>query len=478
MSLIAKLAGSVGAPEPAIRLLLTIIAGYPIAAIYRLVIMHQASKPIHHLFFALCGSFLCVFNYGFNTYHSLIAIWVTYLLMRLLQKSPKHLVAVNFVFHMSYLLIGYFFTESNDYDILWTMPHCVLVLRMIGFGFDVADGQKGKESLSKDQQETALVDLPSLLELTAFAYFPCAFLVGPQFPYSRYRRFVDGEFRQCKGFVQTGVKRMLVGVLYLAIRQAGSMVMPESYFLTDDYRNQSFIVRLIYLGIMGKLTLYKYISCWLLTEGALMCLGFTYAGMNDKGEADWFGCSNVKLILLETGNTMGHYVQSFNVNTNHWVAQYIYKRLKFLNNRTISYAAALGFLAVWHGFHSGYYMSFLIEYMIVSTEKQIETVYEKDVLPQYGHILNASVPFKCLKFAALKSYNIIYMGWCLTPFVFLSYSRWISVMSAVNYFGFVYMAIWFLIYKIYQFQKRSAMKSNNVLQVQDSKNSENEKKDS
>ncbi|EDW30929.1 GL12606 [Drosophila persimilis] len=116
---------------------------------------------------------------------------------------------------------------------------------------------------------------------------------------------------------------------------------------------------------------------------------------------------------------MEHYVQSFNVNTNQWVGQYIYKRLKFLNNRTISYGAALGFLAIWHGYHSGYYMAFLMEYMVVSTEKQITNFYDKVVLPRYGNFLNSSDVYKILYFATLKSYNIVYMGWCLASFVFL-----------------------------------------------------------
>lgn len=42
------------------------------------------------------------------------------------------------------------------------------------------------------------------------------------------------------------------------------------------------------------------------------------------------------------------------------------------------------------------------------------------------------------------------MGWCLTPFIFLSYDRWLEVFRAVNYFGFVYLAIWFVIYKVYK----------------------------
>ncbi|XP_037824589.1 lysophospholipid acyltransferase 5 [Lucilia sericata] len=447
IGLIAMLADKVGVGEAAIRLLFTLFAGYPIAFIYRFLIQPQSSKPVHHIFFALCGFGLCFFNYGFDTYHSLISIWITYLLVRLLHNNTQQLVAINFVFHMAYLLTGYYFTESNEYDILWTTPQCVLALRMIGFAFDIADGRKPREKLSKDQQECALEQIPSLLELSAYAYFPSSFLIGPQFPFKRYQRFINGEYAQYKGFVKAGLTRLLVGLLYLAVRQVGAMLFPDNYFLTDAYRNQPFFWRLIYLGFWAKFSLYKYISCWLLTEGGLMSLGFTYNGKAADGSDEWNGCSNVKLYLLETGNTMEHYVKSFNVNTNQWVASYVYKRLKFLNNRTISYAAALFFLAVWHGFHTGYYMSFFIEYMIVTTEKQIEGVYNKSVVTNYASLVE-TLPFKILKFIALKSYNLIYMGWCLTPFIFLSYERWIEVFKAVNYFGFVYVAIWFVIYKL------------------------------
>ena len=37
---------------------------------------------------------------------------------------------------MSYLLIGYWFKQSDGYDINWTMPGCVLCLRMIGLAVD------------------------------------------------------------------------------------------------------------------------------------------------------------------------------------------------------------------------------------------------------------------------------------------------------------------------------------------------------
>ena len=42
---------------------------------------------------------------------------------------------------MGYLLAGYWFKESGGYDINWTMPGCVLCLRMIGLAMD---GKKKK----------------------------------------------------------------------------------------------------------------------------------------------------------------------------------------------------------------------------------------------------------------------------------------------------------------------------------------------
>lgn len=58
--------------------------------------------------------------------------------------------------------------------------------------------------------------------------------------------------------------------------------------------------------------------------------------------------------------------------------------------------------------------------------------------------------YKVLYFVSLKSYNIVYMGWCLTSFVFLKYERWITVFSAVNYFGFIYMFIWACLFHGYR----------------------------
>lgn len=101
-----------------------------------------------------------------------------------------------------------------------------------------------------------------------------------------------------------------------------------------------------------------------------LVVGLTFAGIKD-GVADWSGCGNIKLVVFENAEKFQNYIESFNVNTNHWVAEYVFKRLKFMGNRNISHGATLLFLAVWHGFHSGYYMCFLMEFIVVHFEKEV-----------------------------------------------------------------------------------------------------------
>lgn len=103
-----------------------------------------------------------------------------------------------------------------------------------------------------------------------------------------------------------------------------------------------------------------------------LILGLTFSGIKD-GVADWSGCGNIKLVIFENAEKFQNYIESFNVNTNHWVAEYVFKRLKFMGNRNISHGATLLFLAVWHGFHSGYYMCFLMEFIVIHFEKEVSS---------------------------------------------------------------------------------------------------------
>lgn len=128
-----------------------------------------------------------------------------YLLNRILS-GTRVCVGLSFVFHMAYLLLGmnfniayltafisthcnnsgYYRTGTDTYDIKWSMPHCVLTLRLIGLSLDFYDGRKKPEQLNAHQKKMALVEAPTLLEMCGHVYFPGGFLVGPQFSMRRY----------------------------------------------------------------------------------------------------------------------------------------------------------------------------------------------------------------------------------------------------------------------------------------------------
>jgi lysophospholipid acyltransferase 5 len=69
---------------------------------------------------------------------------------------------------------------------------------MIGFAMDYWDGEsppkpgRKTDALIADE-ELALSHVPSLLETLGYAYFFGGFLVGPQFPFERYRRWITGD---------------------------------------------------------------------------------------------------------------------------------------------------------------------------------------------------------------------------------------------------------------------------------------------
>lgn len=248
-----------------------LITGYPLAVLYRKKFYTQ-TKTINHLYILTTGILICLFNYGWLLYHSLSAVLVSYALIVLFNGTT--LVATTFLFHMTYLLIGYYKTATETYDITWTMPHCVLTLRLIGLAFNIADGQRNEDELSAAQKKLMIKEKPSLLEIAAFTYFPASFLVGPQFSFRRYLSFIDKEYDKYDGYMLAGAKRAAVGMCYLIVNVVGSGYLNDKYVISSDFNNDHGIVaRLFLIALWARITLYKYISCWLLTESVAICFG-------------------------------------------------------------------------------------------------------------------------------------------------------------------------------------------------------------
>ncbi|XP_013184936.2 lysophospholipid acyltransferase 5 [Amyelois transitella] len=451
LSPVPFIASAIGTTEPALRLLISIILGYPYAVIYHKYV--RSEKQFRNLYFILTGLDLAYYNFGFSLYHNLIPAVVIYLTTMFLKPGKLNAI-VSFVFNLGYILVGYIVTESEDYDITWTMPHCVLTLKLIALSFDLWDGQllaKG-EKLSSNSMKTALVEQPTFVELLGFVYFPACFLVGPIFSFRRYKDFIDDKYpldTEAKEYGQQGMQRLIQGILYLVAFQVGGSVFSMKYMLSDDFSENSFFYKHMYCGLWAHFALYKYISCWLLTEAACIRFGLSYNGM--EGAADsrfktskWDGCNNIKLLRFETATKFQHYIDSFNCNTNYFAAEYIYKRLKFLGNRNLSQFFTLLFLAAWHGIRSGYYVTFFNEFIIMFMEKELESLMVKTKM--YDRMWSHNV-VKYLLYIVLKMYTIVFMGWSLVPFDLKVYSKWLKVYSSLYFSGFFLFLPWAFAYK-------------------------------
>ncbi|XP_013391427.1 lysophospholipid acyltransferase 5 [Lingula anatina] len=445
---IASFAEKVGATVPAIRLFSSLLLGYPLAFIYRNFIFGKPSN-VQHVFFALCGLWLCYFNFGFNVLHSIANIVVIYALLLAIGGTQLS-VALAFIFNLGYLVAAYYFTATDGYDIRWTTPHCVLCLRLTGLVFDVYDGRKDRKSLSSDQQSTALDTVPSPLEVLGYSYHFGGFMTGPQFPLKRYRGFVEGAFgnKQTGGppaSIIPGMRRLSLGVVYIAVYQVGHQFFPGLYMVGDEFASLHLWQKLLYIGIWGKFALYKYIAVWMIVEGACILTGLTYNGTDQNGNDLWDGCINVKLVKFETATTFQEKIDSFNLNTNLWMLKYVYKRLRFLGHKEISQAVTLFTLAVWHGIHSGYYMNFALEFPIVNMEKDIQR--EVDRNPTLKRLCNHPLVYP-VHWVFRKMFVEVFLGYPLIGFVLLTYERWYKIYSEVYWCGHILFFSWPLVYML------------------------------
>ncbi|XP_028280261.1 lysophospholipid acyltransferase 5 [Parambassis ranga] len=440
--LLEKLSESLGSPEPAVRLMLSILIGYPCALVYRRFFFYQPPTVIH-LFHAFSGLALAAFNFGSQIYHSAVCIFVQFLMLRLMGRTVTTVLS-SFTFQMVYLLAGYYYTATEEYDIKWTMPHCVLTLKLVGLSFDYYDGGKEMSQLSAEQKKSALSSVPSLLEMCGFSYFYGGFLVGPQFTLRSYQRLVAGELTDCPGkpanSVIPSIKRFAVGFLCLVIFTIFSPYFPDNYFLTDEFEAQPFWYRCVFILLWVKVILYKYVSCWLIAEGICILSGLGYNGVVD-GQHQWDACANMKLWVYETTPLFGGTISSFNINTNAWAARNVFKRLKFLGNKMLSHVTTLFFLTIWHGLHSGYFLCFSMEFIIITVERQAQALVKDS--PLLTKVANS--PLYPLIYVMQQFIHWLFMGYSLLPFCLFTYDKWLKVYSSVYFCGHLFFLLAFLI---------------------------------
>lgn len=261
----------------------------------------------------------------------------------------------------------------------------------------------------------------------------------------RYLDYVNGQLAErdpqtgaikLPDCVSVGLSRALAGFIYVAIFQIGTLYVSDQYLFEPSFQKKNLIKKCLLIGLWGRINLYKYVSCWLITEGVCITFGLTYNGKDPEGRVKWDACANVKLRTFENATQFNHYILSFNINTNHWCAEYIYKRVKFLGSKMYSQIVTLLFLALWHGLHSGYYHCFFMEFIVMYLERDIGPVLQNSEKVQT--MLKTRWEARLLTCIFLRLYTFFFMGYALVSFVLLSYSRYNQVYASLYYCGHIF----------------------------------------
>ncbi|XP_050413447.1 lysophospholipid acyltransferase 5 [Patella vulgata] len=441
------LASAIGTPDDAIRLLLSLLAGYPLSFLYRAYVYHQ-SALIKHGFFIAIGLAIAYFNFGFDMYHCLLNIVIIYILL-LISPGTKLSVGLAFFINTMYLTLGYISHSTDSYDFKWTMPHCVLTLRLTGVVFDVYDGKK-KTGISQEQKETALSRVPSLIEMLGHSLCYGGFMIGPQFSMKRYLDFINGNFSnpttgKPPDSIYAGLKRFSLGVLYIIIYQVLNYFVSDDFILSSNFQTMGLFLQCAYVLVWGKNLLNKYIGSWLLVEGSITILGLSYNGKDKNGNELWDGCANVRTPEFEYANTFRLLIHCFNYNTNQWMAKYVFKRLKFLGNKSLSQGVTLLYLAFWHGLHTGYYHCFLLEFMMTNFEDGLSSVLSSFEIVK---TFQSKESFKPVIWLFRKLAVTLAMSYALVSFGLLITQRWLQVYKSMYFILHFVFLLWPVVHYI------------------------------
>ncbi|KAJ3337596.1 hypothetical protein HDU93_000792 [Gonapodya sp. JEL0774] len=361
------------------RILSAQLIGYPISALYSFLFPFKPPKrdgdgkviPPNDTFWR--ELFTVGFGMGLALYyckldvaqfaHSLGGTVVTWAVLKIGTKiGVKRSILAACVWILQSVHLGWAYAvaslkTSTSYDSNFLTPQCVLYLKLI--------------SLAMDYMEQGIAELPSLFATLGYVYFWGGFLVGPQFRYQRYRKWITGElFEQeelaeqvesqetkalelakSRSFRRSAWPYALqcfgLGAVYLALYQGGNMAgLHFSQVASPDFPNR-YPDMWKRIAFIGKVSVSKFLGTWKLTEGVVALAGLGYDGRKKQGDesptvADWSALRNVEPLVFETPYSLQDYISAFNINTNLWTREYIYMRLRpVVGHRQIALGASM-----------------------------------------------------------------------------------------------------------------------------------------
>jgi len=351
----------------------------------------NVSSTTRHYVSMAAGLLLLLFCFGSEMLHIVFMSFYGYILINSVSHNQihKYMFATsmlhNSVVHINRML------SLDHYVIDISAPLMFATMKSIYLGFAFYDAHTAKQDTKIKKNETPNTDenlniekkiTPTTLEYFSYLFFFGSILIGPASNFHSFKKFIDGkEFLQHK-FTSKGKKvenpscepspvipaftKYIVGHAFIV-----SYLLLAPYYkperLGESSRlNVSLVSNLIFNEMVLYLVKAKYYCVFIMGEACNNAAGFGFNGYDENGKEQWDKLINVKPLHLEAAQNVKGINDSWNMQTNKWLRDCIYKRVSF-----VPLLSTMLMSAVWHGFFAGYYVFFVLYGTVIYVERKL-----------------------------------------------------------------------------------------------------------
>ncbi|KAI9784993.1 MAG: lysophospholipid acyltransferase [Geoglossum umbratile] len=368
---------------------------------------------------------------------------------------------IGFVFLMGHMSVNHlhrqFVNAPDRVDI--TGAQMVLVMKLSGFCWNVHDGRLPAKDLSEHQLERALRQLPGALDFAAYVLFFPSLFAGPAFDYVDYRRWIETSMfelppgadpslraptRKKRKIPRSGTPaawKAASGLFWIFLFLKFSGWYSTELLLSDKFMSYGFLRRVWILHMFGFTARLKYYGVWSLSEGSCILSGMGYKGVDPKtGKVMWNRLQNVNPWSIETAQNTRGYLEGWNINTNHWLRNYMYLRVTPRGKKPGFRASMATFVtsAFWHGFYPGYYLTFILASFLQTVAKKFRRHVRPFFLSPDGKTpTKYKIHYDICGYVATQ----LSFAFVAAPFIVLSFRDSLLVWSRVYFFCIIGVAV-------------------------------------
>lgn len=450
--------------EASLKVVICALLSYPFGVIFKRLPDRQYT--LKNIFVVLVSSFYIfgVLNLYDGLYTLLISSLGCYFITRYVRTST--MPWINFLFLMSHLAFNHvhnqFFQTADFTKIDITGAQMVLVMKLSAFGWSVYDAKQPKELLSLYNKSRVIRKHPNILPYLGYVFFFASVLTGPAFDYADYDKFIHSTLfddvpdskrpgRKVKRKIprsgRQSMWKLAQGIFWAVCLVLSSRFVSLDYVFNSEFVTKHyFVYRIFYLWVLGFSHRLKYYAIWLIAEGSCILCGIGYNGYDAETDSfKWNRVQNIDPYSFETGQNVHICLESWNMNTNKWLKNYVYFRVAKAGKKPGFKSTLFTFVtsAFWHGTRPGYYLSFVMGAFLQSLGK----IYRRNFRPMFLNADGSAKPTKKLYDIVCYIVTQLAFGYIVQPFVILDFKKSIWCWSTVYFYVNFVIAITFFAFK-------------------------------